>query len=223
MTRCRSDAHAMMPQSVLQAFKPIGALALLLMVISGCATPTKPLIEKRSMVASDWLEAQEDWSFRGKMAVSDGQEGGQLSLTWVSREGVNDIQVRSGLAGPRWQIAFGEGFARFSGTDVVAQAGQDAEDLLFEATGWPLPMDRLRHWVRGLAAPSDQQVRRDQEGALLSLEAQGWVVEFSGHRLVPVGMGQWVMLPAGLELNRPPYRIRLVTERWDWLNVDSNG
>lgn len=157
------------------------------------------------------------------MAVSDGQEGAQLALTWWARAGVNDIQVRTSLGGPRWQLVYGDGLARFSGTDVVAQTGSDVEALLFEATGWPLPIERLRYWLWGLAAPNDEGILRGQDGQLISLQAQGWWVALSDYRPVSVDSDGWVMLPGEIELHRPPYRIRVVTERWDWPKNGSKG
>lgn len=172
---------------------------------------------------SDWRQSQQDWSLRGKMAVSDGQEGAQLSLTWVAQAGSNDIQVRTSLGGPRWQLSYGADFARFSGTKVEARTGSDVEALLFEATGWPLPIERLRYWLWGLAAPDDEVILRDQDGQPIFLQAEGWRVELSEYRPVSSGAEGWVMLPTELELHRPPYRIRVVMGRWDWLKNGSNG
>ena len=87
---------------------------------------------------------------------------------------------------------------------------------MLERIGWPLPVDALAWWVRGLQAPGKADaVALDADGRLQSLEQFGWQIEFDRYR---TSNGE--ALPARLEARRGDYRVKLVTGRWR-LGLDS--
>jgi len=198
-------------------------LTLVIVGLSGCAMPSKRGQERLQIPASIWFEDQLDWSVKARLAISDGQEGGQLAMTWRSTNQANDIRMRGGLMGPRWRLYYESGSAQLSGPQIGQTQGVAPEPLIWEATGWPIPVETLRYWLRGLESPSDQQVRRDANGRLRSLASDGWQVELESYAPIPIGPNRSVFLPMRFELSQPPYRIRVVLEDWEWLKNDSNG
>lgn len=163
-----------------------------------------------------WFDAQADWSVKARMAVSDGQQGGQLALTWRAEAESNDIRLRSGLAGPRWRLIYDQVSASLEGSEIMPWRGAKPQELVFQATGWPVPVEAMRHWLQGQASPEATAVARDASGQLQSLQSSGWSIEFIDHQAFPVSSGGFVVLPSRLELANPPYRIRVVVESWDW-------
>ena len=82
--------------------------------------------------------------------------------------------------------------------------------LLAREFGWDIPVQGLRYWVLGNAAPgSVSRGRRDQYGYYQALDQQGWHIVFTHYQLVE---GAW--LPGRLALERDGLKVRLVIDHW---------
>jgi outer membrane lipoprotein LolB len=76
--------------------------------------------------------------------------------------------------------------------------------------GWPIPVDALQWWVRGLAAPGaieDEQF--DVDGLLINLRQFDWNVEFGRYK-----SQDGIELPIRLNATRENYRVKLAISRW---------
>ena len=82
--------------------------------------------------------------------------------------------------------------------------------MIQQRIGWRLPVDALKWWVRGLAAPGkiDHQII-DAEGQLINLQQNGWTVKFSRYDLT-----NGVVLPKRLNATKDNYRVKLAISRW---------
>ncbi|WP_163063427.1 outer membrane lipoprotein LolB, partial [Acinetobacter baumannii] len=59
--------------------------------------------------------------------------------------------------------------------------GEDAQQLLLEATGWDIPVNQLPAWIRGLVAgdaAGPETVERDGEGRPRRMQQMGWQVQY---------------------------------------------
>jgi outer membrane lipoprotein LolB len=76
--------------------------------------------------------------------------------------------------------------------------------------GWPIPVDALQWWVRGLAAPGAIEAEMlDAEGLLISLGQFGWSIDFDRYDSVA-----GLVLPKRLTATRDDYRVKLAISRW---------
>jgi len=76
--------------------------------------------------------------------------------------------------------------------------------------GWPIPVDALQWWVRGLVAPGLVDERRlDAQGRLISLHQFGWRIDFDRYDLVDD-----MLLPVRLDATRENYRVKLAIRSW---------
>lgn len=196
-------------------------LALLLVVLlSGCAAPVRPP-GPESLALWQARQARlatlDTWDLRGRLGVRAGDDGGQASLRWQRRGDRHELDLGAPL---------GRGMLRFS-ADATAARARDAEGrtyqaadlstLVFNLTGWRIPVARLQYWVRGLAAPGAAAVPvLDEAGRLRLLEQAGWRVRIPDY-----------MESGGFELPRrvllsypgddsgvPPIELKLVIESW---------
>ena len=111
---------------------------------------------------------------------------------------------------------------------------ESIEDLLFDATGWHIPLDGLTYWIRGLpvpAVPLKQEL--DEQGRLAVLWQSGWEVRFQayarhGEHDLPSRLTLTLPQPE-TSLTQPgaltghdqdgdyPIQARLIVERWTLL------
>ena len=87
----------------------------------------------------------------------------------------------------------------------------DADVLLREATGWPIPVQAMAWWVRGLASP-DAVLEFGADGRPRRLHAQGWTVDYQ--EWLPAS-GPWPEMPRRLQAVRGDARVRLVVDGWE--------
>ena len=93
--------------------------------------------------------------------------------------------------------------------------------LIQDRMGWPIPVDALQWWVRGLAAPGEIDGRElDGEGRLMQLDQLGWRVVFKRYRTDPDQDA--VSMPVRLEAGRENYRVKLAISGWR-LGRDEGG
>ncbi|MEE8607300.1 MAG: outer membrane lipoprotein LolB, partial [Nitrospiraceae bacterium] len=102
-----------------------------------------------------------------------------------------------------------------------------SQQLLFDTTGWRLPLDGLNYWVLGLPVPDTPGTQAlDRSGRLKSLDQLGWQVRFLRYRRHGVyefpsklfirrqANGTDAQPPDEGDSHGPLLEVRLVIERW---------
>ena len=191
--------------------RPVCAAALL--VLAGCAVqPEAPYSgpgweEHRAQAASIT-----QWQLSGKVALRWDGGAETASLDWLQQEAASEID----LSGP-----FGAGAVRITHQDQVLTVRRGGETEVYDsstpetlaaASGWPIPVDGLPFWLRGLPDPEqalDGLVLQD--GRALEIRQGGWTISYTDY--APVAASS---LPTAMELThgRDAIRLRLVKGRW---------
>lgn len=185
----------------------------ILLFTAGCATqPDAPPPATRWEAYRDHAAALTEWQLSAKVALRWSGGAESASLAWSQHGGRSVVD----LSGP-----LGAGAARITHEDGrlhVERGGEhrvydsSTPDTLAAATGWPIPVDALRFWLRGLPDPTQALERLTlQDGRAREIRQGGWVISYAGY--TAVGKGS---LPTALRLNRPAddIRLRLVNGRW---------
>ena len=178
------------------------------LLLAGCAaTPTG---ESTGLYGGQSPVAISDWQLTGRFSLTREEQGWHAGLFW--QEQGDQYQLK--ISGPMGQGAF-----RLRGdadgvlleqSDGQTLAAQDAEALLYQATGWHLPVSGLRYWIRGLPVPELRaQASRDAQGRLTRLEQSGWIIFYNRYVLV-----DGVYWPVKLRLVREDISVRLVIDQW---------
>ena len=157
------------------------------------------------------VEALDHWTLQGKVGMRSDEHQGSARLHW--QQSPASYEVR--LSGP-----LGSGTVLISGTDNNArleQAGEppleaeSAEDLLYQATGWVLPLEQLTAWVRGMPArglPVDK-LGFNEHQLLDELHQGGWQLSYANY-----GLHQDIYLPGRIIAQHPQVRLTLVIHSW---------
>lgn len=191
----------------------LAALALAL-ALSGCATGPRPAPDDR---VAAWetlrarLQALDAWRAEGRLVVRSGDQGGQLSFTWIERA---DGTFVMRMAGPWGQgvarLTGGDGRAELRAADGARYVAADARALLAGVYGWEVPVGGLRRWLLGLPeARADHAL--DRFGRVATLTWRGWRVDYRRYRQVGA-----LDLPAVLTAVRAGdgTEIRVAVDRW---------
>lgn len=196
--------------------RPLSALALVALV-SGCARqPWQAPEPIDSWEQHRQAAAQlESWQVSGKLGLRLPDDNVSARLRW-QQEG---DQFRIDLSGPLGQ---GRVVVRGNSHKVrLTQSGSEpleassADELVWQATGWPFPASDLLYWVRGITAPKgDYRIREyTPEGLLKTLEQDGWTVHFSRYQSSDQ-LATDIPLPGQLVAEQQDIRLTLIIYQW---------
>ena len=156
------------------------------------------------------LDAIPEWGLVGKISLDDGDHGGSGRLQWDVRSDSSELDFHGAMGRGAWHLQIGPDGAILKEANGTEQTASGVNDLIQDRMGWPIPVDALQWWVRGLAAPGAIEDKKlDPEGLLISLEQFGWSVVFNRYDSVA-----GVVLPKRLNATRDNYRVKLAVSRW---------
>jgi outer membrane lipoprotein LolB len=156
------------------------------------------------------LNATTEWGLSAKISLDDGQDGGSGKLNWEIRNDRSELDFHGAFGRGAWNLQIGPDDALLKMSDGSEQAAASVSELIRVHLGWPVPLDALQWWVRGLAAPGDIEGEElSSDGLLISLRQFGWNVDFSRYDSV-----EGLDLPVRLNANRDNYRVKLAISQW---------
>ncbi|WP_372362421.1 lipoprotein insertase outer membrane protein LolB [Xanthomonas sp. NCPPB 1325] len=162
-----------------------------------------------------WLQAHPTWSFQGRVAISKGRDGGSGRIDWQQNGPQYRVQLSAPVTRQSWVLTgdSATGAGRIEGLDGGPRSGPDAEQVLLEATGWTIPVNRMADWVRALriADTAAQHVDLDAAGRPRTVQQGGWTIEFLAW--APAGDGQ-PELPQRIEAHNGSAKVRLLVDQW---------
>ena len=195
----------------------IRSIVLVIFAISliACGTASK----KMASESEDRLEAQVQreaalgeqtaWRLVGRLAVSDGHDGGSGRIEWLQDGARYEITLQAPVTRRGWRLIGEEGYARLEGVDGGPFVGESAEALLQQYVGWVIPHENLVAWVRGLRAKGRASMTFRVDGLPASIAQNGWVIEYRDYAS-PAPLA----LPTRVFASQGERRVRLQIEAW---------
>ena len=195
------------------------ASAACALLLAACATrpagPALPPIagtpEAHQAARVVALAAAPAWSMSGRVALSNGKDGGSGRIEWVQDGPRFDVSLSAPVTRQSWRVTGGQGEARLEGLDGGPRTGPDAGVLVRDATRWDIPVESLAAWVRGEGAGEAATLRFGADGRLVQLAEAGWTVDFADWRIAGA---EGLELPNRVEARQGEARVRLVVDAW---------
>lgn len=201
------------------------------MLAVGCATVgDRPALDDAAAV---WQARQarltplKSWNIQGRLSARTPTEGWHASLRWVRNDQRHHIDLWGPLGRGHLRLTQDRYGARLRDADHNTYWAESGQQLLFDTTGWWLPLDGLNYWVLGLPVPeTPAEHALDQQGRLKSLNQLGWQINFLRYRrhgayefpsklFIRRRLGNPGTVAFDDEtLNEPILEVRLVIERW---------
>jgi outer membrane lipoprotein LolB len=155
------------------------------------------------------LAAQGDWSFVGRIAVSQGSNGGSGRIEWRQHGADFDISLSAPITRQTWRLSSTNGLVRLQGLPDGVREGADAEAMLQEATGWRIPIADMAAWARGARGNGAAEMEFAASGLPETLKQSGWVVTYRDWN-----QDSGLPLPTKMFAAAGDARVRLAVERW---------
>lgn len=189
------------------------AVVVAALLIAACAAPPRREADSAALAAQARREAalaqQDHWRLVGRIAVSDGRDGGSGRIEWRQAGANYVIDLRAPVSRQTWRLVGSPRGARLEGLEGGPRSDSDAQALLRREVGWSLPLQDLVAWARGARGRGPARIEFDAQGRPARLEQRGWTVEYRAW-----GEGE-PALPRKVFAAEGPRRVRLIVERWD--------
>jgi outer membrane lipoprotein LolB len=182
-----------------------------LLLLAGCATRREVVREPSGDARRATAVAEvSSWGFAGRIAVSNGNDGGSGRIDWRQDGERLDITIRAPVSGQTWRLSGDrDGGYELSGTKRESVRAGDAEMLLFNETGWRVPVAALERWVRALPA-GRAQPRFGDDGLPAELREAGWTIEYRRF-----DTARAPALPTRIVARKGPLQVRLAIATWN--------
>lgn len=162
------------------------------------------------------VRAAPQWSFQGRVAVSKGKNGGNGRIDWQQQALAYVVELSAPVTRQSWKLS-GDSHneaGRLEGLDGGPREGEDAQQVLLEATGWDIPVNQLPAWVRGLPADDAEpaeQLDRDAEGRPRRVRQMGWEIQYLDWY---PAQADRPALPRRIEAVNGDAKVRLLVDHW---------
>ena len=197
--------------------KPFAAVLLLLLsIVSGCATNFKEYAgDENPRVLREKLYQIENFQLTGKLGFRNAQEAFSIAINdWKQTADQYELQLSSTF--------LGLGAVTIAGSPswiVIQESGEEPiqseypNEALTELLGMPLPVQRIRYWIRGVPAPqSASQETKNEQGLVSNIIQDNWIIELDRYHDV-----NGLPLPGRIKINQDGTRITLAVTQWSIL------
>lgn len=156
-------------------------------------------------------------AFSGRVALSNGSDGGSGRLEWWQAGASYQVVLRAPVTRQGWSLSADAGGARIDGLEGGPRLGPDPDWLLLEATGMEVPVGALAAWAAGTradeAAHGPARLEFTADGRLARIRQAGWTVDYvSWHPAESAPAAG--PLPRRVDAGRGDARVRLVVDDW---------
>ena len=139
--------------------------AILVLMLYGCTTLPRALPLSDANNVSELTQ----WQMRGKLAIITSAERRAVNFFW-QRNAANYQTVLTTSLGISVFSAQRDELGITVKVDDQQYQSATPEQLLFDLTGWRLPVEQFNHWLIADVEPKDGLIERD---------AQGYITHFS--------------------------------------------
>ncbi len=181
------------------------AIIFLLSLLSACAkSPTKPITPFQTS-GRDYLYQITDWSFSGRLAMSDKSNSLTASVIWKHQQNQDKIELAGPFGQGRTVIALTAHSVIIDDGDNRVQYHGNVDDIVAQQLNIALPVSALKYWVLGLVEPGIDYISVEN-GFLQS----GWHVQFQQMQFVKDNQ-----LPSKLKVEKDSSKLKLIIQHWE--------
>lgn len=185
------------------------------LLVSACMPLWMPASDQ-SVAMVNWherrllLTERPYWRVDGRMAMQTDEDTWSAFVAWVQVGKLYEIGFFGPLGGHRLRVEGGDDYIILTMSGGRKFTGRSAQRLIEHETGWVMPVDKLRYWVRGMSAPGDngQEFFNDQ-GYLQKLQQSGWVIRYQGYQLLDD-----IPMPRKVRLENKQLKIKFSIHDW---------
>lgn len=159
-------------------------------VMVACQTPKRPDIpnplgqgwQNNPAVYSDhqqWFNNTPNWKLTAKVGISAPNLKESANLVWQANDSGHVIRLFGPLGVGSIRLEFDSNGATLTDSKGNAYQSDEVEALLMDVTGWPIPINDLKHWLFMLPEPnSSAGYLLNEQNQFAALSQKGWLINY---------------------------------------------
>ncbi|MEX0731052.1 MAG: lipoprotein insertase outer membrane protein LolB [Aquisalimonadaceae bacterium] len=185
-------------------------------VLVACAVrPPEPTPELPAEVLYEQrisrLTAYNHWRTSGRAAFNTEQDNASMSMQWRQTENHWVLDLRGPLGSGSVRLEGNAAGVVLRGSDGTVEEADDGQELLYRYTGYAIPVDVLRDWLRGMPSPEyDVELEMDEYGRPTELEQLGWHIRYTAWSSI-----NGTYMPARISMEGPGIDVRASLREWE--------
>lgn len=192
-------------------------IAIGLLALAACQPVVKPSSDaadlQRQIERERVLQNQNNWGFRGRVAISDGNQAGSVKMFWRQEGSTFDIEISLPISNQKYRLRNGEGRVRLESPGLVTVEGDSAEEVLMQATGWRIPFNDMQLWLRGMRSDRSTAIVFGPAGLPARFRENGWLVDYRAWDAAALPMPSRVFASTGNGAVNASVRLQI--ESWE--------
>ena len=197
----------------------VAHIALIALALGACVS-TRPRVETpvaqaKQIQRDQNIEAQSSFHLSGRIAIKNARDGGSGRFDWRQDGEQISFELSAPLSNQTWRLEGAPGSYTLTDSKGTPQHSDDARALIYAASGWTIPMQELRFWVRGATAVSNNSTKTpeitfDASGRLSVLKQNGWTVNYERYSDASDSA-----LPVKLRAFKGDAQVKVIVQSWD--------
>ena len=186
-----------------------------ILFLAGCATSPQPIISLNSSAHQLSLKQQDHWLIKGKLGFKGPEKKQSANFRWQQRQQQFQLNMTSIIGTSLLNMKGNEKGVTLVANDETYQ-DSNPSDLIWRVTGWQIPVEKLRFWIKGQHQKNDKVITSEQ-GWVRQLQpncdnCENWLINYDNYKLV---VGIWLPHKVVLKnrLNNSQLLIRV--NKWD--------
>jgi len=192
------------------------------LILAGCVSqprraPEVPVDQAQANAQDQRRAALTQWSLSGRIAVSNGKQGGSGRIDWQQSGDRYTVSLSAPVTRQSWRLSGDDSGGRLEGIEGGPREAADIEALLRETTGWNIPVRALADWVRGVGADparfGQARIVYGEGNRPVRLVQAGWTIDYAQWQ-PEAAAGAGPVLPARLTATQGAAKVRLIVDEW---------
>ncbi len=158
----------------------ISTLIALLVFLVGCSTIPSQRDEVNWDQERGRLARLTHWQLTGKMAIITSQQKGSARIFWQQQGDDYHLSLTSLVGTHILDVSAKEGQITLLDPMGRRHKSQDAPGLIYQLTGWHIPLTQLATWVKGI--PGQAQFELNPDNSVARVREGDWQITYSDYR-----------------------------------------
>jgi outer membrane lipoprotein LolB len=160
---------------------------IVIILLSGCVSPPQPTVSLNSSAHQLSLMQQNNWLIKGKLGFKSPEKKQSANLRWQQTQQDYQLNMTS-IIGTSLLKMKGDKNGVTLMTDDKTYEDSDPSHLIWRVTGWQIPVEKLRFWIKGQHQKNDK-VLTSEQGWVKQLQpicnnCQNWLINYDNYKLV---------------------------------------
>ena len=180
-----------------------------LLHISSCSQMS-PQSAQTHIIAQSLQDFPQQWSIHGRMSIINEQENWYMKFIWLQKDEDFQISFMGPLGETELLVTHKDEVTQLK-TPSYVRSTDDVEQLLYNETGWRLPVSSLRYWSYGMPNPDmETQIKYDESAYISELFQENWHIQYP--KRIQVGR---YYLPKKIIVTEQNLKIKIIISQWD--------